>query len=743
MISRRNQLGLGGIALGLGLLASTALSQEAPVIQILPPETTQPEAAPEPEPVLGTTIDAAPAVRDSSENAAPAVAKTRMLALRPLTKLPETVRMGASLPASGVLRMTGEVANIDLGLQLPQDIAVPTELVLATRSAINVLPDTAVLQVSVNGGNPVDLELDHFDGFGMLRFATPDLVPGANRISLSLRQPHRIFCGPEASFGVWTEFDLAQSGVQIPTTALIPNAENFSLAVGNQISTGRPLRILTDTNTDIEVLRRVTDSLGAAMGGQGQINIQSFYSVAPKQSAAVALIASDRSQISYRQDASGAITMQIEYANGEAPDLTNAMPSVTLPAALPPLLQPGESHSLADLGVGDIIGNTRYYRNDVQFRLPNDWLLLANQKARLDLQYGFADDLPKGATLLVKVNDQTIRLLPLDRDGGKILEPLAVNFGARLLHPGSNTLSFEMMVPGNPADTACVPHPTDMLVVTKETTLEVPRSPAMQLRGISTPLSNLTSGGINVSPDAIEHRKLEIGAAQFAASLLPSENQDAGVTLTLVDFASVPKSSAHLPTRALQDALLPRAVSAGTSTAPQAPSYRLSTTTDAPATSAEPPTDQSISGWFLHQREKLERAAFLNSRDSFADWLAGRHGDAVLMPIDPTQPNALWLILGPEAQLDGINRALTDLRATRFGEGGAALLSNDGTWQIWSSVQLPKVDDLVTPLNMLPVLGNYASWSPFLFTVVLLTLGLISIVPALLIVILFRKRRLR
>ena len=46
-------------------------------------------------------------------------------------------------------------------------------------------------------------------------------------------------------------------------------------------------------------------------------------------------------------------------------------------------------------------------------------------------------------------------------------------------------------------------------------------------------------------------------------------------------------------------------------------------------------------------------------------------------------------------------------------------------------------------MNLLPILGNYASWSPFLFACALLGLGLISVLPALAIVIVYRKRRLR
>ncbi|AMY70304.1 cellulose synthase [Frigidibacter mobilis] len=86
----------------------------------------------------------------------------------------------------------------------------------------------------------------------------------------------------------------------------------------------------------------------------------------------------------------------------------------------------------------------------MNFRLPDDWLILASQEARFTLLYGFADDLPAGSLMLVKVNGQTVRLLPLDRNGGSVQPPLEIGFAANLLHPGANRVSFEAILPGIP-----------------------------------------------------------------------------------------------------------------------------------------------------------------------------------------------------------------------------------------------------------------------------------------------------
>ncbi|SMO65869.1 cellulose biosynthesis cyclic di-GMP-binding regulatory protein BcsB [Paracoccus laeviglucosivorans] len=732
------------------LLSGTAMAQDI----VLPPAAA-PEAQPAPEaPPVGQSIDAAPAPRDGMPEAPAPEIRQSLLKLRPLTTLPEEVRMGPSLPQPGILRLTGEVARTDLGLDLPPDQALPESLQLSLRSAINVLPDTAVMQITVNDAAPVDMPLNSFNGFKTVNVPTEGLIAGQNRIAISLRQPHRIYCGPDASFGVWTELDLTRSGAQIDQSNLPPTAQGFALALSQQVGSGLPVTVLSGDDTDPAILRQMTDALGTAMQGRGWIDMRSPYDIAARQGPSVALLPSDRDQISYRLDGRGTPTMVVEYQGDALPDFSLAMQELTFPAqAQAQMLQPGVAQTLAQLGQSDIVGNTHYFRKDVEFRLPDDWLLLANQKARLNLQYGYAENLPQGSILLVKINDETVRLLPLDREGGKLLDPLAVGFGARLLHSGVNTLSFEMMVPGNPPDVACPPRQTDMLVVTKESSLLVPHSPAMQLGGFSSALSGLSAAGIKADPAAAERSRMEMAAIQLAAGLRPSPEPDAAVSLTLMDFSTLPTSLADVSLRELQEALFPTvampaasAQAAPPPAAPQAPSFRLSETAETPAPTAEvaaPARSWSPLAWLHRQRERLEKAAFLSSGEGLSQWLDGRRGDALLITLDRSQPEALGLILGPDAQTRGISRALDELRSNRLGQGAVALLSNDGSWEIWSPVETPRLQERVTVMNLFPILGNLASWSPFLFATMLLVLGLISVVPALAIVIIFRKSRLR
>lgn len=702
-------------------------------------------------------IDAAPAIHDAAPEAPPTqTAPPLSLAnLVPLNELPDHVRMGASLSQPGILRLTGEVAAITLGLDLAADQPVPQELQLMLRSAINVLPDNAVMQVSVNDAAPVDLPLRSFDNFQPVDLSTPALVAGPNRIRLALRQPHRVFCGPDASFGVWTELDLARSGAMLTAAPARASPQGFALALARQVGSGRALPVLVAPDADPALLRQLTDDLGAAMRGRGWIDLASPYDIAPRQGASVLFLPAPTGQpgrVEFRLDGAAAPVMVVSYQGDALPDLTETLQALALVPSQPTaVLQPGQASTLEQLGQGDIIGNTRYFRQDVPFRLPDDWLLLANQKARVNLHYGYAANLPKGAILLVKINDQTVRLLPLDRDGGKLLPRLDIGFAARLLHAGVNRLSFEMMVPGNPPDMACPPRDTDMLVVTRDTSLTVPVSPAMQLGGLAPSLAALPPNGIQPDPQVADHDRMQLAAAQLAAALPAPLADEAQVSLLVGDFSALPGSLSDVSLRVLQGALFPAVqLSPTVASVPPPPQFHLSASEPAAenpprptAIPADAPRSWSPLAWLSGLRDRLWHAAFLASDQSLSDWLDGRHGDALLIARDPGTPEALGLILGPEAEIRGISRALDGLRSSRQGNGAAALLSNDGSWQVWSPIEPPRLKERVTAANLFPILGNYASWSPLLFTCVLLGLGLISVLPALAVVIVYRKWRLR
>ncbi|QBX35296.1 cellulose biosynthesis cyclic di-GMP-binding regulatory protein BcsB [Paracoccus liaowanqingii] len=709
----------------------------------------------------------APVERDRTLEMQPQGQDWLLPLVAPTAILPQEVRIGESLPAPGILRLTGETASTRLRLDLPASVITPSELRLALRSGVDVLTGSGMLQASVNGADPVEIPLPGASDFTTVSLPSTALVAGANTIALSVRQPHRIFCGPEASFDVWTEIDLSSSGAALTANALRPDAEGFAHAVRAQLARSGSLDLLVEPTVDSAVLREASGVMIASLAGVGRLAVSSFYGLQAPQYAAVALVASERSAVSYRRGASGAIVLQVEYQGDALPDLTGALPM--LDAVRPPTarIQPGQATPLSDLGVADILGNTHYFRRDIPFSLPDDWLLLANQKARLTLRYGFSRSLADGAILLVKVNERTVRLLPLDRDGGEILPPLAVGFNASLLNPGRNILSFEMMVPGAPPDQACPIRTTDMLVVLADSTLQIPPSPSMTLPGLAAPFSGLTPARVTVPAEVASDVELQAQALRLASGLSEPLVPNPAVSLSVIRLGNlrlVPLDDAGVTQRQVQDLLLAaRPAGAGSAepltpapeaeaeaSAPAAPAFRLDETREAGAVDGPGILGRfgawigsafTAQGRLWRDANEFRQTAFLGSQLSLPEWMEGRRGDALLWRPDPAQPEALWLILSPQVAVDTVADRLEGLIANRTAIGEAAVLRADGTWDIWTPIRPPMLRERLAGADLRAILGNYASWSPLIFTLALLGLALLSALPALIYILATRERR--
>lgn len=733
----------------------------APTPQPAPQPTPQPATPAEAPPITLAPAPASPAVmppaalveRDRATAAGqPAgVAAPDAGQFLPLTParadLPRDVRVGASLTGAGILRLTGETAATELVLVLPENETPPQDLVLSLRSSVHVLPETAGLVVSVNGGEGIRLPLANPGAFAAVTFPAPGLRPGENRIALQATQPHRIFCGPDATFGVWTEVDLPNSGALVPPGTLGADAAGFATALRAQSAVGRPLALLVEEGVDPVLLRRVAMALGGI-----RIETQSFYRLGSDGYAAVALVASDRARVTYRQGASGAVVMVVEHVGPTLPDLP-PLPPASLADA--PLLTPGAPVTFRALGVDDFVGNTHYFSRDIAFRLPDDWLLLANQKARIDLRYGFADNLARGALMLVKVNGETVRLLPLDRNGGELQAPLDIGFAANLLRPGANSVSMEMIVPGAPPGSPCTARRADMLVVLGDSALDIPAAPRMREPGLATALAGLGGDGISVPDGQPGKTALDRALVSLAAMLGPggtSRMQVVGVE----GVPQIPLEQTGLSVRQVQDAMLgrPAAATAAATPAPppRTPGFRL-TDTDAPPATTIPAAPGfldsladrighalSADGWVARQAGAVAAAAWRGADGPLPEWLAGRNGQALLLRPDPAAPGDLWLVVAPGARLTDVAAALVSLRQAGQARGEAALLQADGQWAIWSPGRAPILEEPLTPANFRAVAGNYASWSPLLFSIATILLALLSVLPALLFIILTRRK---
>jgi len=756
-----------------GSLQAQAVPEDDPIIDLTPmfdflpvpgsEPVPVPEPAPEPAPDLAP--DRVGDVQPEPLPDAPVATPVEEPEVPPT--LPAYIRGGASEAAEGelagtpflsparsgegvgVIRLTGEFSELPLTIDVPA-VADVADLRIAYQSSINNLPGDSQLTAILNGTEIARIEPSAFDGFAVVSLPREGLVEGRNSLVIRSELSHRIFCGPEASFGIWTEIDLAQSGIEIArdsglgSGAAGADAEDFRLAMIAQLAAGHAVPVVAASAVAPAQLADLRQRLAALLpGAMPELDVQSPYAPAPEEIAVarIAIVASAAPLAEIRKGEDGALILVIS-AEVDAPLLDVILPGLGAIAG-PPAFLPGVSATLSEMGYPPISMQGHYGRTDLDFRLPGDWLLISSQRVLLDLLYDYAPGLPEGALMLVKVNGTTIRLLPLFGQGGETLPMLPVGFPAQLLAPGPNTLTFETIIPGDPPDLPCPRIEGPLLRVSGESALRIPSSPRMHFANVGAGLSELDPGAVVATPEASADG---VAVATVQAIMLRLRPFAGAVGETRLTIAGVSELDRLAPgdlglTRQMAETAL-----APPLPAPVLPAPVEAELTDLPATV---PTDAAsvtdrVSTLIAGLWQSLRELAAPGD-PALPLWLEGRRGTAMLVMPDAASPDALWLLLGPAADPDTVARALAMARTDPAGPTGRlSLLQQDGTWQSWRAATTPpQLNEPLTIANFRTVVGNYASWSPLGFVIILAILMSISVILGLVFVVRTRGSRKR
>ncbi|ETW10659.1 hypothetical protein ATO8_21081 [Roseivivax marinus] len=654
----------------------------------------------------------------------------------------------------GKFRIQGQYKTSEFNLLIPA-AAEGSQFYITSQSAIDVLPDRSAIDVSVNGTPIGTIVPDNFDApqADVLQIPEGLLRAGRNAVVLNAQHVHRVFCGPDAAFSVWTDIVLAESGVETMRSSLRADPLGFLAAAGAELARNQAVTIRTSGQAfsiadAAPVIARVGDIFG---GLPPEIRFERYYTVEDAQSqlARVTALPSGRTSPDlpqFRRGGDGAIVLLANSGNyaDTGALLLSALPAPEGPSG-PPILTPGEPRSLFDLGAPEILGRGRYVNESVPFNLPRDWLLMASQEAELRLDYEYDSGLPEGALLLVKVNGSTIRLLPLDEPdaAGRDLDTLRIPFAANLLGPGINQLTFEALVPGDPPDEACVPRTAPIFRVDGSSILRVPSSPAMSLADIRRSLQALKPEGIGMSESA--QTALPLGTLPQVAAIYATNQTDADAT------APSPRASLTVG--------IPSDISdmAGDVVGGNEGPLQGVLLADVVATEETPDAWENVNAgrWWsiLFDLDRLQRVPGA-VRDSFLTvwegpesdlgaWLSGRAAEAMLIQPDMQDTDTLWLILRPNIDPRPVVASLATAHERFEGPNGQISLFTEETgWTNWHSPRRPLT--ALEPLtfgNARAVIGNYVTVTPGRYILPLFALTFISAFIAIGIVILSRRSR--
>lgn len=632
------------------------------------------------------------------------------------------------LSDDGALRLSGERVQATLALDLPS-VPFDTPLTFSYRNSINILPEASTLTVSVNGVAADPVPLDAFGSFVTIEIASDAWVNGRNEVVIAASQSHRIFCGIDASFQIWTEIDLSRTGVGLP-----PNVATVNVAsVINQLAAGAadgPILLRATPLADTLAVSAMAERLSQLTDGRA-VTTGTPWDPDTNENKAPRVVIEPGAVPSAEvvTGADGADVLRIRHGPVGRSDPAASLPDLD-PADTAgfgfragrrrvPGLTPGGLVPLSALGFEPHNEIASFLVESVPFRLPPDWLELASQKAHLYLDYRFPPGLTRGSNLFVKANGTTVRQLPLDRNGGEDLPTLDVGFLASLLGPGVNEITFEVILPAEDPDLPCPPWPDEVITIEPSSELFVPQMPSMYFDGMERALSALTASGVEFG--GLDGR----GNGGFntptqhnfaAAFALPATSPvEAGRSTRLnVIYADA------FSTAQAGDLALSRRMVAGVLDRDQLRSGRRRVD-----------HGSAVLNWLVEQSTRAMHWVVDTAMPGGAalqPWLTGKTGDAMLIQPLADRPDRLILILSLDADPAGVARKIAADRSFQHGpRGRVAILEDDGSWQVWRPpFDPPRLSGSVNPANLRLVLGNYASWLPAGFTGLLFLLTAFS-----------------
>lgn len=646
----------------------------------------------------------------------------------------------------GIVRLSGEVQSEKFYIDLPQAAAIE-RVVLSYRVSINVLPEQSEMLIRVNGVETPAIRPDAFDGFEQIFLPATLFVDGRNEITVSLQHTHRIFCGPAATFDVWTEINTNASGVRIDRGDLPIDAVGMGMALRAQVamSGNLPVRLIDDLVIDNadevnsrndKVLNLLSPRLAGLRGSSPIILApEDAYGVtrATAPLARITVLHGIEPGVDIRRGGDGTAVLLLTMGyDGELPELDSVLPFPE-PLENNALLTPDTSTPLRDLGFEQVDAFNRYTEQKITFRLPDDWLLLASQTAMLRLDYTFLDGLPTGALMLVKINDTTVRMLPLDINGGNSQPTLDVGFRARLLRPGANLLTFATIVPGDPVDQPCVQMPAPIVTIDNGSTLFVPSSPKMQMSDLARPMLGMLPDQITADFPPTTNRSVAYFPAILAAALRP-----------IAETKPLPNASLHVTLEATDFDL--NLTDLGVNRRDLLRLFDVR-----PITSDAPEDEQADRGMFSRALSYVDGIAKDVRQLAIPDdgplpvWLRGKHADAALFIPRDDAPEEVWLMVRPQSNPQALAAVLAQARLSPEGpRGRLSILNSDGTWESWrNSEPRPWMLEPVTIKNFRTVAGNFASWSPLYYGALLMLLTIVSVGLALVYIITTRGSRKR
>jgi len=397
--------------------------------------------------------------------------------------------------------LAGEDDEAVFTFQLDGAQAAGGLLTLAYANAVSVLPDTARMDVEVNGRDAGGFTIASPGGTRAetIPVAADMLKPGRNTVRLRARQHHRVDCSLDATYELWTKLDPAATGFR-PAQGVAFDDFDSLLAVRRDAAGRTDIRVVVPGALDAEALNVAVPALQALTLFLNRDDVAVTVADRPGSGPGIDLVvATDRAAGTVFADAPRGLSVRPSGEAGRATVVLRAagrgeVNAAVLAAVRGPMadglksgvlgaqngrlvLDAGTRHTLKEAGYRTRTFSGRLSRTGFSVEMPADFYPADYATLDLHLRAATRPGLDPSAQLLVRVNDRVVKSYPFRNADGEQFDGKRIELPLRAFRPGVNRVELLAELP-IAADAACRPEARDddrpRFILLDTTAIEVP-----------------------------------------------------------------------------------------------------------------------------------------------------------------------------------------------------------------------------------------------------------------------------
>lgn len=376
---------------------------------------------------------------------------------------------------------------------------------LAYINAVSILPDTAKMDVEINGRDAGNFVIASPNGVRTerLHIAAEFLKAGRNVVRVRARQHHRVDCSLDATYELWTKLDPASSGFASAAPSAIADFDNL-LAIRRTAAHRTDIRVVIPGAMTAEALNEVTPVLQSLVlflnRDDVTVSVSDKVGTGPGIDLIMAMDRDGGATLS-RLDlaAPRGLSVQPGKTAGRAAVVLRAanladVNAAVLAAVKGPMadglksgifekgrgvlsVDAGDRRTLRDAGYETRVFSGRLSRTDFSIELPADFYPAEYATIDLRLAAATSPGLEQSAQLLVRVNGKVVTSYPFRDRQGQQFDGKRIELPLRAFQPGVNRIELLAELPVA-ADAACRPEERNdskpRFILLDTTAIEVP-----------------------------------------------------------------------------------------------------------------------------------------------------------------------------------------------------------------------------------------------------------------------------